>query len=278
MSRVVKRKVNAKGTTNEPPQKALKKAELIEEFQVLQVKFDNIKEENRTLLENLKSVENEKRILIENEKKHIEAIHLLEETVVVLQSKENDKQKEYNETIENMEETVKDLRTKCANKSVYLCGECDYLADCVHDFNDHTHSSDDMESEENSNFNCRFCDESFETLTEVMKHNKLSHTNNVQHCSNFLENICLYGDGCWFLHIESEKISESSFKCKFCENKFKTKNSLKKHMKISHIQLLPQCKNGNECKFNPTKCWFVHQQDIEMAYFNAKNEDLSKIH
>ena len=87
MSRVVKRKVNAKGTTNEPPQKALKKAELIEEFQVLQVKFDNIKEENRTLLENLKSVENEKRILIENEKKHIEAIHLLEETVVVLKAK-----------------------------------------------------------------------------------------------------------------------------------------------------------------------------------------------
>ena len=209
MSRVVKRKVNAKGTTNEPPQKALKKAELIEELQVLQVKFDNIKEENRTLLENLKSVENEKRILIENEKKHIEAIHLLEETVVVLQSKENDKQKEYNETIENMEETVKDLRTKCANKSVYLCGECDYLADCVHDFNDHTHSSDDMESEENSLFDCRFCDKSFETLAEVMKHNKLTHTNNVQHCSNFLENICLYGDNCWFLHSESERILEA---------------------------------------------------------------------
>ena len=183
--------------------------------------------------------------------------------------------KEHTETIENMEETVKELRTKCANKSVYLCGECEYLADCVHDFNNHTHSSDDMENEENSLFNCRFCDESFGTLKEVMKHNKLSHTNNVQHCSNFLENICLYGDNCWFLHSESEKISEPSFKCKFCEKKFKTNNSLREHMKKSHIQLVAKCKNENDCKFEPSKCWFVHQHDIEMANFNAKNEGQS---
>ena len=155
-SRVVKRKVNAKGTTNEPPQKALKKAEIFEQFQALQVKFDQIREENKILLEKQKNVEKENRILLEDQKKHIEAIHLLEETVNVLQSKENVIQKEHKETIENMEQTVKELRSKCANKSVYLCGECEYLADCVHDFNNHTHSSDDMESDENSLFNCRF--------------------------------------------------------------------------------------------------------------------------
>ena len=132
--------------------------------------------------------------------------------------------------------------------SLYLCGECEYLADCVHDFNNHTHSSDDMDNEENSLFNCRFCDESCETLKQVMKHNKLSHTNNVQHCSNFLENICLYGDNCWFLHSDSEKLSEPSFKCKFCEKNFKTHNSLREHMKTSHIQLEAKCKNENKCK------------------------------
>ena len=72
---------------------------------------------------------------------------------------------------------------------------------------------------------CRFCDESFVTFSEVMKHSKLIHTNNVQHCYNFLENICLYGDDCWFIHSESHQVSEPSFKCKFCEQKFKTKNS-----------------------------------------------------
>ena len=98
---------------------------------------------------------------------------------------------------------MKGLRSKCSDKSVYLFGECEYLADCVHDFNDHTHSLDDHENVDKALFTCRFCDETFETLAEVMKHNKLIHTSNVQHCYNFLENICLFGDRCWFLHSES---------------------------------------------------------------------------
>ena len=101
-SRVVKTKVNATGTQNDPRQKALKKAEVLEQFHSLQVKFDAIKEENRILLENQKSLENENRILKENQNKHIEAINLLKETVMVLQNKAtNDKQKKHRETIDN---------------------------------------------------------------------------------------------------------------------------------------------------------------------------------
>ena len=77
-----------------------------------------------------------------------------------------------------------------ASKDVYLCGDCDYLADCIHDFNDHTHSSDVLGSHDKSLFNWNFCDESFGTLQEVMKHNKMIHTSSVQHCKQFLENIC----------------------------------------------------------------------------------------
>ena len=153
-SRVVKRKVNFTGTRNEPPQKALKKAEVLEQFHSLQVKFDTIKEENRILIENQKSIEKENRILIENQNKHIKAINLLEETVMVLQNKASDNQKEHKETIDNMEETIKELKSKCASKSEYLCDECDHLADCVHDFNNHTHSPDDMAN--HSLFDCTF--------------------------------------------------------------------------------------------------------------------------
>ena len=47
-------------------------------------------------------------------------------------------------------------------------------------------------------------------------------------------------------------------------------------MKMFHIQYVAKCKNDGECKFDPRKCWFVHQEDIEIAYFNAKNEHQSK--
>ena len=73
---------------------------------------------------------------------------------------------------------------KNSNKEIYLCGDCDYVADCIHDFNDHTHdldSGEDIEDPENS-YSCHFCDKIFKTLSEVMKHNKAIHTSGVQHC------------------------------------------------------------------------------------------------
>ena len=271
-SRVVKRKVNGSGTKIEPPKKALKKTELLEQFNTLQEEFTKIKEENRILLENQRRfdiIEAENRLLIENQNKHVEAIHLLEETITVLQNNENDTEKEQKKTIDNLEEMIKELRSKFANRSVYICGECEYLADCVHDFNDHTHSQDEIE--ENSQFNCRFCEETFGSLGEVMQHNKVNHTSNVQDCTNYLENSCWYGDNCWFLHRETLKNTEPSFKCKFCEHKFKNRNLLSDHMKMLHIQFVSKCKNEGDCNFYSRKCWFVHEEDIENAYLNAKN-------
>ena len=49
-------------------------------------------------------------------------------------------------TIQSLELSVKELKERCANTPVYLCEECDYLAECVHDFNDHTHSTEDLEA------------------------------------------------------------------------------------------------------------------------------------
>ena len=98
------------------------------------------------------------------------------------------------------------------------------------------------------------------------------HTSSVQHCERFLENTCFYGDNCWFTHSESFKKSEPSFKCNFCQQKFKTTNSLRKHMKSLHIQSVSNCKNEDECRFGHRKCWFLHKEDIEIAFKNAKDD------
>ena len=42
-------------------------------------------------------------------------------------------------------------------------------------------------------------------------------------------------------------------------------------MKFFHFQVVSECRNGNECKFGPKKCWFIHQENIEIEYYNAKN-------
>ena len=168
---------------------------------------------------------------------HIEAIHLLEETVNVLEKKNNRNNGVYKQTKESQTDT---FEMKNSNKEIYLCGDCDYVADCMHDFNDHTHTPDQEDVENSSLFTCKFCDERFETLSEVMTHNRLMHTSNVQHCKQFLENSCFYGDNCWFIHSETFRNSDPTFDCNHCELKFRSQNVLREHTKSLHTQFFFQ--------------------------------------
>ena len=102
----------------------------------------------------------------------------------------------YVDEMSTLETSVKELKDKCANTPVYLCGDCDYLADCIHDFNDHTHSPEDFNESDLHDFRCNFCEETFDVLSEVMKHNKEMHSSHVQHCNRYLEDQCYYGENC----------------------------------------------------------------------------------
>ena len=250
----LKRKNNFPDTKMEPNLKALKKEDIIAHFNTLQANFNNLEKKNKDLEEENKT--------------HIEAISLLEETVKILQEQAN-KRKKDKETKEMATDTSE---LKSANTEVYLCGDCDYVANCMHDFNDHTHSPEGFEDYDDTLFTCNFCDESFKTLSEVMKHKKDIHTSSVQHCKQYLENDCSFGENCWFLHCESFKNSDPSFKCNLCERKFRTQNVLREHMKIFHLENVSNCKNENECKFGPRKCWFIHQENIDIAYKKARSE------
>ena len=191
----------------------------------------------------------------------------MEETVNVLEKKNNQNNGVDKQTKESQTDT---FEMKNSNKEIYLCGDCDYVAECMHDFNDHTHTP---HQEENSSlFTCKFCDERFETLSEVMTHNRLMHTSNVQHCKQFLENSCFYGDNCWFIHSETFRNSDPTFDCNHCELKFRSQNILRVHTKLLHTKFVFNCKNEDICKFGPKKCWFVHKEDIEKAYKNEKSE------
>ena len=263
----VKRKNTFSDTKIEPNLKALKKEDIIAQFDALKAKFEILEKKNNLIEKKNISLEKDNKI-------HIEAINLLEETVKILEIQANPSKVD-----KITKETQTDsLKLEDANKSIYFCSDCDYIADCVHDFNDHTHSPEaEDEVEVNSYFDCKFCDESFETLPEVMNHKKAIHSSSVQHCKYFQENICYFGNNCWFLHSETLKNSAPSFTCNFCEDKFRTENHLREHMKIFHIQYVQRCRNENECRFGPGKCWFAHQKNIENAYQKAKGEGSTNV-
>ena len=74
----------------------------------------------------------------------------------------NDSAKEHLKTKENLEEDMKFFQ-----HNSFFCVECEFMADCVHDFNDYTHSAKDLDNIEYSFFTCKFCDKSFGTMPEV---------------------------------------------------------------------------------------------------------------
>ena len=199
--------------------KEMKKVDLINHCDLLQMAHDKLQQENEILRKQLNECKDELKLI---------------------QSKDNSNE-----------------------RNVYYCGECDYVADCIHDFTDHSH--DEFE------FTCYYCEGTFETKLLVMNHTKIYHFEQVQHCINFLQDSCSFGDDCWFRHDDSFKSSSESFKCNFCDSTFKLKWQLMTHKKNEHMQMVARCsKEQNGCTFGSKKCWFLHNDKIEMEYNNVK--------
>ena len=155
-----------------------------------------------------------------------------------------------------------------------FCRKCDYQAEDGYDLDAHFWGEHD--DAENETIYCKFCDEIFVSLHDLMKHKKTNHREKVSLCDNFSNGSCIYGDeNCWFLHEnETEKIKE--FKCNFCKKEFYKTSDFLKHRKIEHEQLVPACnrfKDG-KCIFGADKCWFQHKKDeSDDDYDQVKNNN-----
>ena len=78
----------------------------------------------------------------------------------------------------------------------------------------------------------------------------------------------------WYYNIVLKHHNDilSSKESKESCTKFGSQNAFREHIKILHCEKVSNCKNENECKFGPRKCWFIHQENINIAYQNAKSK------
>ena len=113
---------------------------------------------------------------------------------------------------------------------------------------------------------CNFCDETFENIDSVMKHQKKTHTEKVKQCILFSEGKCEFGDAlCWFLHEEDGSISlheATQIKCKHCDKAFQTRSSFMNHRKEEHSENVTPCRNflNQACVYGSSRCWFRHSE------------------
>ena len=228
----------------EPARKALKKNEILLQFDALQQKYLKLEAEHQ--------------VLLQEKERFIEAISLLEETIQVLEAKN-----------EKVEKKSVDVQTE-----MIRCDECEYPAEDLLDLGEHLYVVHTLEDQSND-IKCYFCDNRFKTKSEIMTHRKKEHVEKVDACRLFSEGKCYLGDmDCWYTHSESNK----TFKCKYCENEFKNRYDFMKHRKEEHPQFVPNCRketNGT-CQFGAHNCWFKH---IEIENSNEhtnidKNQEL----
>ena len=254
-----KRKVECNMKEIEPHNKVLKTTE-DDTPNKQKVSLQNMKKSDllnycKELEDIISKLQDEKATLIKEKQDNFCSINSLKESIRILELK--------NKVLEQDQENFK-----------YTCGDCDYESNCVHCFSDHEHDPEDAieQGTQVANFNCYYCEEVFSSKANVMKHTKLSHVDKANHCLNFLEGTCSYGDRCWFLHDNTLKESDPTFKCNYCESVFKTKTQLMQHKKRNHIEKVSRCSNENQgCRYNSENCWFLHTKTIEKAYESVKN-------
>ena len=185
------------------------------------------------------------------------------------------------------------------------CEQCGYEAESMYDLDAHTWDVHDdsitcdlfkntfetksdlmkhkkEEHRENLDFDgqlpCNFCDKSFKNNRDLMNHKKKEHTEKVNMCWHVSTGTCPFGDTkCWFLHSTDNDHSHSTeYTCNFCEQVFTHQSEFLKHRKKKHAQNVPHCKNfeNGECRYGNKNCWFNnnHLETLKVTNHNQKNE------
>ena len=108
------------------------------------------------------------------------------------------------------------------------------------------------EEDEDGHVFCKFCDEKFANIPNMMMHKKIKHREKIDFCQNYNAGGCPFEDKkCWFLNTRNNEMN-----CDICEQPLNTKSHFIKHRRVHYPEMLKICKN-DECIFK-SGCWFRH--------------------
>ena len=271
----VKRKLE-KGEPNTIKSKAPLKAELVIKLNELQNRFDTLEATNNDLEA--------------TNKQNLEKIQFLQERIKTLEKEVWPKTKsgfglkctdcnfeakdevELSQHMEKIHGSSNDHDKSGddldSSEGARDCRRCDYLAEDKYDLDGHIWS--EHEEDEDGKIICKFCNEMFANLANMMKHKKMKHREKVSICKNYNDIGCPFEEKkCWFLHITNEE----TFKCNICDTTFESKSDFMKHRKKKHKERVQMCKNKETCFFK-TSCWFLHEEvDHENKNENSEKKD-----
>ena len=140
--------------------------------------------------------------------------------------------------VESHENSHEDLDS---SQGFRVCIRCDYKEEDRYELDGHLWYG--HEEDEDGHVFCKFCDEKFVNIPNMMMHKKIKHREKIDFCQNYNAGGCPFEDKkCWFLNTRNIE----SFKCTICEQTFNTKSNFMQHRRVRHPEMLKICKN-DEC-------------------------------
>ena len=224
------------------------------------------------LIVKVKDLEDSIRSLEADKSKNLDTIRFLENKIEVLE-------KEKCAVLQQTETKCSDLSLNMENEhssedldssqGFRVCKRCDYEAEDKYELDGHIWT--EHEEDEDGTIFCKFCDEKFANIPNIMIHKKRKHKEKINYCQNYNGNGCPFEDRkCWFLHDRNSE----TFKCNICEQTFSEKSEFMKHRKNKHPEMVKVC-NNNQCIYEK-ECWFRHtNEDTQMN--NIKTNENEKL-
>ena len=155
------------------------------------------------------------------------------------------------------------VQTENMEMDIMRCNECEYPAEDIYDLGEHMYEIHTMENEGiTDQIACYYCDDSFTTKKDLMKHRKEAHEEKISPCSFFLEGKCVHGNQCWYSHENDPSKLVPEYRCQHCEIVFRFRFEFMQHRKQHHLETVPICRDtlSGTCQFGTVKCWFIHDE------------------
>lgn len=196
------------------------------------------------------------------------------------------------ETIKNLELKVKGLEEKTSwnageskivksvpvqTDEILLCHKCDYIGENIYELDAHSWTEHSPEEY----LTCRYCENGFDSKSELMAHRKKHHSNRVNICRDFSNGVCPYVESvCWYNHSETTNTSSTVLtrsSCNICDEIFTSRSELMHHNKKKHKNKVPLCKKSihGTCWFGNDNCWFIHQE-VDDGEKITKDDEITK--
>ena len=142
-----------------------------------------------------------------------------------------------------------------------VCNRCDYEAEDRYELDGHLWYG--HEEDEDGHVFCKFCDEKFANIPNMMMHKKIKHREKIDFCQNYNAGGCPFENKkCWFHNTRNNEMN-----CNICEQTLNRKSHFIKHRRVHYPEMLKRSwQEITRCLLYQIRIYRNHLQGANLTF------------